>query len=458
MIYEANDKYRATLRATWTADPADTTLQVTSVPDNVPTIVTVGWGTANETVFSVTDKSGDSSANYALTGVTRLKGANVNLPENTAVNCLNHEEFFNQYTELSDDYSYLAQNASSSYMSRQAIMNGNFDVWQRGTTKTNGGSNTGLYETADRWAHYKNTSNPPTNLIVSRGTLDVGDIPNSYYYLRFAPDGAGTQAATDYHWIVQKIEHGTRLLCGNGKKVTVSFWARSDIASKRIGISLNQNYGSGGSPTAMETINGTTKTLTSTWTKFTHTFTTNTLVGKTFGTANDDYLRIVFGYAWGTSEDERFGATDAEALASGYIDIAQVQLCAGEVALPFQPKSYAQELADCQRYCYVKNVGANTIASMGGNADASTRCYPIVQLPVQMRSTITLDSATTAGDWVVTDNSGSYDVTALSINTQSGGLSVQFSATVASGLTVARNYVMAADSGGTRSLYFSSEL
>jgi len=104
MIYEANDKFRATLRATWIASPADTSLSVTSVPDNVPTIVTLGWETAYETTFSVTGKSGSTSADYALTGVTRLRGANTNLPENTAVNCLNNEEFFNQYLVTSDWY------------------------------------------------------------------------------------------------------------------------------------------------------------------------------------------------------------------------------------------------------------------------------------------------------------------------------------------------------------------
>lgn len=96
-VAKANDKYRASLRSTWIADPADTSLLVNAVPDNVPTYVVVGWKTEFETVFLVTNKSGTTSTDYALTGATRIKGANVNIPENTAVNCLNNEEFFNQY-------------------------------------------------------------------------------------------------------------------------------------------------------------------------------------------------------------------------------------------------------------------------------------------------------------------------------------------------------------------------
>ena len=93
----ANDKYRATLRSTWIASPADSTLAVTAIPTNLPTQVTVGWNTDYETVFTVTGTSGTTSADYALTGAVRVKGANANIPENTAVNCLNNEEYFNQY-------------------------------------------------------------------------------------------------------------------------------------------------------------------------------------------------------------------------------------------------------------------------------------------------------------------------------------------------------------------------
>ena len=93
----ANDKYSAKLRSTWIADPADVTILVDAIPTNFPTIVTVGWNTIYETVFRAEGSSGDNSSNYALTGVTRIKGANTNLPEGSAVNCLNNEEYFNQW-------------------------------------------------------------------------------------------------------------------------------------------------------------------------------------------------------------------------------------------------------------------------------------------------------------------------------------------------------------------------
>lgn len=96
----ANDKFRATLRTTYIASPADTTLSVTAIPTNLPTIVTVGWNTIYETVFRITGTSGTNSSNYALTGVTKIKGYSGNLAQNLAVNCLNNEDYFNQYKDV----------------------------------------------------------------------------------------------------------------------------------------------------------------------------------------------------------------------------------------------------------------------------------------------------------------------------------------------------------------------
>lgn len=90
MIYLANDKYNAALSSGYTV--GQNTLNVNSVPDNVPTVVVVGYGTEKETVFVATGKTVNS-----LTGVSRLRGANVNLDAQTPVTCLNNQEFINQY-------------------------------------------------------------------------------------------------------------------------------------------------------------------------------------------------------------------------------------------------------------------------------------------------------------------------------------------------------------------------
>ena len=106
----ANDKYRATLRSQY-IDGVDTTLNVTAIPANLPSIVVVGWNTDYETKFRIEGTSGTNSSNYALTGITKISGYSGNLPENLAVNCLNVEEFFNQWGDLIAEVQAIAEEA-----------------------------------------------------------------------------------------------------------------------------------------------------------------------------------------------------------------------------------------------------------------------------------------------------------------------------------------------------------
>jgi hypothetical protein len=94
---------------------------------------------------------------------------------------------------------------------------------------------------------------------------------------------------------------------------------------------MRQKFGSGGS--ADVTLSDTV-TVTDSWAKHTVTFTLGSMSGKTIGANNYLYLFLNITPA---GDGETF-------------DLAQVQLCAGSVALPFQPKSFAEELRDCQRY------------------------------------------------------------------------------------------------------------
>lgn len=358
-------------------------------------------------------------------------------------------------TEIMTPYSSAIYANSS--LSRQAIINGNFDVWQRGTTATI----TATAFLADRWQEVMalDGGTAPT-LTRSRQLLTSGDIANAFYHTRLASNGAGTSIGnSSYHRYSQKIENGTRNLAGNGKKVTVSFYARSDIANKRIGLVIYQRYGSGGSPSATETLKSGPISLTTSWAKYTYTFTTNTLVGKTFGTAYDDSLDFNIYDQWGTTignSEVETGIT-AEPYASGYIDYAQVQLCAGDVALPFQPKSFEEELRACQRYCQARSVSG--YEGLGqGNAGSTTVAYIQIPFYAEMRTSPALTA--TAGDWRLFDSAGSgFDLTAITLDagTKSKYIAA-ITATVASGLTQWRPYLFGGDNGGTRVMIFDAEL
>jgi hypothetical protein len=247
----------------------------------------------------------------------------------------------------------IQQSLLSSLALRKHFLNGNFDIWQRGTTVTNPANNSYL---ADRWQYQVSADGGtlPTSIVRSQQLLTPGEIPGSVYFHRIAPNGAGSSLGnSSLSLLAQRIEHANAYFCGAGKKITFSFYARASVAGKKLGLSLIQNYGDGGSPSGEDIIKGGTITLTSSWVKYTHTFTTVTHSGKTFGTNNNNFAQIVFWNQWGSTIGNIYIGTGVAAEGyggSGTIDIAQIYPSLGEFALPFIPKSRAEEEYDCMRH------------------------------------------------------------------------------------------------------------
>jgi len=220
---------------------------------------------------------------------------------------------------------------------RNAIINGNFDHWQRGT------SFTGVEYGADRWLSNRNGS---THTVTRQAfTLGQTDVPGEpTYFSRTAVVSAA--GASNYSVFEQRIE-GVRTLAG--QQITVSFWAKAD-ASKDIALELSQAFGSGGTPsTGVRGIAAIKKALTTTWQKITHTLTLPSISGKTIGTNNNDSLTFHIWFDAGSDFNSR---TDTLGQQSGTFDIAQVQIEAGPVATPFERRPIGTELALCQRYYY----------------------------------------------------------------------------------------------------------
>lgn len=216
---------------------------------------------------------------------------------------------------------------------RNAIINGNFDVWQRGTNFVVNSFATSVY-TADRWKIDNASGNTIT---VSRQQFAPGqtDVPNEpRYYIRLVRIG---NALSELN-LAQRIEDVRTFA---GKTVTLSFYAKADKAYN-IGIGGVQDFGVGGSST-VDFIPGLHYVVTTSWQKFTFTFDVPSIVGKTIGPNSLLEIRIA------RSIDD--GQTPF------ILDFAQVQLNAGDVALPFQPRHYTEEFALCRRYCQVYGYG-----------------------------------------------------------------------------------------------------
>ncbi len=220
------------------------------------------------------------------------------------------------------------------------IINGDFSIAQRATSASSGN---GTYVSLDRWKTWAGSA----ATVFSQQTFTVGqtDVPNAKYYARAVVSANSDSGA--YSTINQHIEN---VIPSSGQQMTLSFYAKASSAGLKIGIEPIQNFGSGGSPSARVLINGTAKTLTTSWAKYTHTFTFGSISGKTLGTtANSDSFEIGLWLSGGSGYTTRTGSIGNQA---GTFEIANVQLENGAVATDMEQRTKAEELALCQRYFY----------------------------------------------------------------------------------------------------------
>lgn len=217
------------------------------------------------------------------------------------------------------------------------IINGNFDIWQYGVSQT-----TSVYGSDDRWFNGNNGTTKTHSQIACTNTERV--LFNASKFSRTVVSsvvGASNSAAKK-----QLIEDVSKLA---GKTVTLSFWARAD-SNKNIWLEFKQNFGTGGSPSALVTgLYGQAIALTSTWQKKIITFTLPSIVGKTVGTdgVHTSSTELQFWFDVGSASTGRIPTGIQQ---SGTFDIAQVQLEEGSVATPFENRPYGLELLLCQRY------------------------------------------------------------------------------------------------------------
>lgn len=247
---------------------------------------------------------------------------------------------------------------------KNKIINGDFSVWQRGTSFSNPG---GVY-TADRWDLSYDGSG--TTRTVSRQAFTPGAAPVSGYeapyFYRYSRSG-GTNGTVDY-LLRQRVEDVRTLA---GQTATVSFWAKAD-ANRSMGLDFFQIFGTGGSSSVYVGVG--TYNLTTSWQRFTTTVNIPSISGKTINNADSSLLLSYY---------------VVSSNATWTIDIWGVQLEAGSVATPFTLAgggSQQAELALCQRYYYRSQPGTSYGAHAMGFAFNTTNAVFQFNFPVSMRA------------------------------------------------------------------------
>lgn len=252
---------------------------------------------------------------------------------------------------------------------KNRIINGDFDIWQRGTSGTYTVSN---YTGADRWI-YINDGTAATGVTISRQTFTVGqtDVPgNPKYFLQLTNNNL---SGAPSNYIRNQIE-GVGTLAG--QTGTYSFWGRVTSGTAACSAGYQQEFGTGGSPSAGIYPAGQSFTLTTTWQKFSFTFDFPSITGKTLGTNNNDKMNMAM-YLPTTSGQ--------------VFQFARVQLEEGPVATPFEKRPIGLELMLCMRFYqrYTQPMLRGVVS--GQNASRMG-----MMLPVEMRAapTVTLTGTT----------------------------------------------------------------
>ena len=300
--------------------------------------------------------------------------------------------------------------SNSSLMFRNKLINGGFNIWQRGTSFSS--LSTYTY-TADRWL----TDGALTSVARTGANNNV---------LNFVTPSA-TQAG-----IAQRIETAANSFAA-GQVYTISFQANCTVAN----LQVVATYRAGNTFKSTQLSVDVSSQLTAG--SYSSVRTILTLTNAPADFASTDCLQI-----------------SILTSAANTVNLQNVQIETGTSATPFEQRPIGMELSLCQRYC-IQYGGDNLFNQFVlGFATSTTAATSTLYLPQKMRSTPTL---TTAGGIQVSDGVTATGVTGISVF--ASGSSTQIiciSLAVSSGLTAFRPIRVEAANTLATSFVFSAEL
>jgi hypothetical protein len=286
----------------------------------------------------------------------------------------------NGETLLADSAAATGLRYQSAY-NANAIINGGFDIAQRGTS-INTAATTFAYTLDRLWVY----SNGPSVTTSQQATGDTTNLPNIQFAARCQRQSAQTATLSTVWNLPLETKNSIRFA---GQTVTLSFFARKSATyTAAFGVNLYSGTGTDqsglGGLTGQATVATSSPAITTTWTRF-------QLTGTVGATATQISVQFDSGTWVGTA-----GASD-------YFEITGVQLELGSIATTFKRAGgglIQQELAACQRYFYKTFAQATTPAQNAGTTGciqvpqvvigAANQSVTSVRFPVTMRAAPTI--------------------------------------------------------------------
>ena len=275
-------------------------------------------------------------------------------------------------TDLSN-YANLTTTPISGF--RNAIINGDFRINQRGFTSATADNSYGF----DRWMIEASGGCTYTPVAFALGNVISGYEPiNHARLVTTGQSGAGV-----YSILEQRIED---VRTHAGQTITISFWAKAASGTPKVSVEMNQFWGS----SATTNNNAGSVTLSTSWQRYSVTTTLSSASGKAI--AGNHHLGLLLWVSAGTNFSAR---TNSIGIQTNTFDFWGVQIEKGTVATPFEQRPIGTELALCQRYFYSIPGGELTIFNpyFGVNLGGGGQFIP-TRHPVNMRVAPTMPSTT----------------------------------------------------------------
>ena len=236
---------------------------------------------------------------------------------------------------------------------KNLIINGGFDVWQRGESTSNNKPTWG-YPTADR----VRTACASSSTTYQKVAADIAGKKCNALRVGFGAD------ESQFH-VEQILENSYNTIIGN--YVTLSYWIKCNNGTATVKTGSAGAYISNQDYDYKETVVG------SEWVKV---VLTSDRTSSAYDGTNEMEFRFI---------DNSLSQGDAS-LAGLSFDIAQVQLEIGSQATDFEYRSYGEELALCQRYYEVLDASSSFVTNISSSHSGRQR----IPFTVEKRSDPTI--------------------------------------------------------------------